>query len=276
MAISLITSYGTANADDFDYLSSVDNLADGQSFVNPSSIALYSTKFYLSKTGSPTGNIVSKIYAVAGTSGTNAVPTGSALATSGVIDIATLTGSSQLVEFVYTGVNAITLGTSTAYAATVEYSGGNGSNQLRVAADLSSPSYAGNFSAKLSGGTWIGDASADFIFFVYGGSPTATTAHTSNSNLRKAIMKLFTTNSNLRKVITKTFSTNALMGVRHVLTSTTNSYLKKRRTIIHTVSSFIKKVYYKTHSTGSYLRKRGQKDKPIIRDAVQDDKPSFK
>jgi len=95
---------------------------------------LGSSKFYLKKFGSPTGNAVAKLYDHSGTFGTSSVPTGSALATSSTFDVSTLTTTAQLIEFSFDGTYTLVNGTK--YVITIEYSGGSGANQVQVGFDV--------------------------------------------------------------------------------------------------------------------------------------------
>src|SRR3972149_7387567 len=81
-----IDFYSEVNRDNLDSITDIYpavNSADGQSFLTPSSpsFILSSVKFSLSKFGSPTGNIVARIYAATGSIGSK-VPTGPILAES--------------------------------------------------------------------------------------------------------------------------------------------------------------------------------------------------
>jgi hypothetical protein len=80
-----------------------------QSFTVKNPGILDSIEFYLSITGALTGNITAKIYDMAGTIGTNGVPTGAVLATSDNLDISTLTSTPTLTSFTFSGVNKISL-----------------------------------------------------------------------------------------------------------------------------------------------------------------------
>ena len=77
-----------------------------QVFTPSVSANLRLSKFYLSKEGNPTGPIVSKLYAVTGTPGSTAVPSGSPLAVSTGIDVSTLSPypTLALVTFDFTPV----------------------------------------------------------------------------------------------------------------------------------------------------------------------------
>lgn len=128
---------------------------------------LTSVKFYCAKFGSPTGNAVAKLYAHSGTFGTNGVPTGAALATSGNVDVSTFPTqpTHTLFEFTFTGANQYALVAGTKYFITIEYSGGDASNQVYVGVDDSASTHEGN-GAYLIGTTWT-TISQDTIFYVY-------------------------------------------------------------------------------------------------------------
>lgn len=137
--------------------------AVGQSFTGTGG-TLGKTKFYLKKTGTPTGNAVSKIYAHSGIFGTNSIPTGAALATSDNLDVSTLTTSYVLKTLTFSGGNQIVLTNGTNYVVTIEYQGGDGSNHTDSGSDVISPTHAGNEST-LDGSTWSVQSN-DTIFYV--------------------------------------------------------------------------------------------------------------
>jgi hypothetical protein len=114
--------------------------------------------FVLSKSGSPTGNAVAKIYNVSG-----GVPSGAALATSNNVDVTGLTTTPTLTTFTFNQANQITLSGSTTYALTIEYSSGNSSNYLLVGRDNSTPSHAGTSLLRQSS-SWITNSN-DVCFF---------------------------------------------------------------------------------------------------------------
>jgi hypothetical protein len=88
--------------------------AYGQSFSGNGG-TLDTVKFYIRKAGSPTGTATAKIYAITGTSGSTGKPTGAALATSGTLDVTTLSTSYALESFQFTGGDQITLSNGTDY-----------------------------------------------------------------------------------------------------------------------------------------------------------------
>lgn len=152
-----------SNTGDIGYLPGI--TAKGQSFVAIGG-TLSSSVFYVRRTGSPTGNVVSKIYSHSGTFGTSGVPTGSALATSDNVDITTIPTSNTLVAFTFSGANKISLTSGTQYVVTVEYSSGSSLNNLTVAQDSTSPTFNGNAS-DYNGTSWSAVSTRDLPFYVY-------------------------------------------------------------------------------------------------------------
>ncbi len=134
----------------------------GQAFTSGGG-TLLQAKFYLSKSGSPTGNAVAKIYAITGTYGTDSKPTGAALATSDNFDVSTLTASLQLITLTFSGVNQISLTASTKYFVTFEFTT---TDSVNVGLDASSPSHGGNYAFEQAG-VWTGLSTKDIIFYVY-------------------------------------------------------------------------------------------------------------
>jgi hypothetical protein len=144
------------------------NKALAQSFTASHGGALTSCKFYLRKSGSPTGNITAKLYAHSGSYGTSSLPSGAALAASATVDISTLTTSLALVTFTFSGVNQYTLVNGTRYCISVEYSGGDASNFLTGGIDSTSSTHGGNQASQNTGtSAWSANATFDLAFYVY-------------------------------------------------------------------------------------------------------------
>lgn len=155
--------YGSGNSDGIDGLSAGYTTRHAQSFIGIQGV-LETVKWLVGKGGSPTGSVYAKIYAHSGTYGTSSVPTGSALATSDAIDVATLSGTA-LVSFTFSGANRITFDVTTKYAVSIEYIGGSGANYLSTGHDTSSPSHSGN-SSSWNGAAWVAEVSKDRVFGV--------------------------------------------------------------------------------------------------------------
>jgi hypothetical protein len=91
-------SYSETNWDTIAIIDASDTLEAAQSF-NGSGGALSGCRFYLRRYGSPTRNVTAKLYAITGTHGTDAKPTGAALATSDPVNIESIGTTIELVHF---------------------------------------------------------------------------------------------------------------------------------------------------------------------------------
>ncbi|MBE3141466.1 MAG: hypothetical protein IMZ53_12900 [Thermoplasmata archaeon] len=167
---TLVDSYSESNYDTDLALYSSNRNDHGQSFVG-SGIPLTSAKFYLKKVGSPTGNCSARLYVGAG----GATLTDPVSATSGTINVSTLSTSITLVAFTFAGT--FTPVNGTVYTITCHYEGGDVSNYIVVGADNSSPTdngVCGYCNADRQWKTWTWDT----IFYVYGTAPAGgTTKH---------------------------------------------------------------------------------------------------
>lgn len=173
---AIIDSYVEANQNtsvSFDTTGAGSNDSVGQSFTGDGS-TLGSVDLYLTKIGSPTGTLTAYIYAHSGTFGSSSVPTGAALATSTTYDVSNLTGSFQLINFLFTGDDQITLTNTTKYVVVVTISGGSSdsSNRPNWGADSSSPTHDGNTSRNIND-TWAAISTFDQIFYVNTPAPVA-------------------------------------------------------------------------------------------------------
>jgi hypothetical protein len=149
-----------------------DSIATGQSFKNSSVTGtLSSCLFAIFTIGTPTGYVSCKIYAHTGTYGSGGVPTGSALAVSEGIRVASIAPFSgdepTRITFNFYGDNRITLTADTAYCAVVCYTG-TASNHLRIQTDVVGPPFhAGNTCVSDDESTWdYGNLSYDLNFEV--------------------------------------------------------------------------------------------------------------
>lgn len=156
-------SYSETNFDSDLNVFTVARTGVGQSFTASYNGSLTISRWYLIKTGAPTGNAVSKLYAHSGTYGTSSVPTGAALATSDNFNVATLSAAVHtLVPFTFSTPVSLVSGTN--YVITVEYTGGDASNFIGVGSDNSSPTHGGNASSLNV--TWLALATRDCNFYV--------------------------------------------------------------------------------------------------------------
>lgn len=163
--MALIDSYSETNQNDVFAIDDT-RFGAGQSFTG-NGYNITSVKFYLRKVLSPTGNAVAKIYAHSGTYGTSSVPTGTALGTSGTLDVSTLTTSFVLYELTFSTPVATVNGTK--YVVTIEYMDGTSTNFIRAGTDSTTPTHGGN-SCRLVGASWTAYAD-DVCFYLYGTPP---------------------------------------------------------------------------------------------------------
>jgi len=98
--IQVIDSYDIANQNEEHSMYTGGNTGKAQCITLAQPTRITGVAWDLRKQGSPTGTIYAKLYAVSGTVGSTAVPTGSALATAS-LDVATLGGAFAMVEFTF-------------------------------------------------------------------------------------------------------------------------------------------------------------------------------
>jgi hypothetical protein len=161
---TLVDEYDFANGDTSEVVGNGTINGVGQSITGDGT-KLTRAAFNMLKTGTPTGNAVARLYAHSGTFGTSSVPTGAALAVSANFDVSTLTGSFAEVEFVFT--DHFLMVNTTKYVIAVEYTGGDGSNNITVESDTSSPSHGGNMSQL--NGSWAAESGTDLVFKIWSG-----------------------------------------------------------------------------------------------------------
>jgi hypothetical protein len=129
----------------FNQLSSTNDDGFAECFTAPSDFQ--KVRLSLSKVGSPTGNITINVYAIAGTIEVDAIPTGTALST------ATINSESLTTDFLFYDIDLDTLVSSGNVAVSVEYSGGNSSNAVKVQKQAATATMTGN-TADLNSSTW--------------------------------------------------------------------------------------------------------------------------
>jgi hypothetical protein len=148
-------------------LYAIQNIQAGQSFLGNGD-RLSSVKFYLSKTGSPTGLAYGVLWTHSGTFGTSSVGTNPQLALSNPIDVSTFGTSNALFEFTFPTNYLMVNGTP--YVVTIYYVGGDASNYINVGVDNVHLTHAGNGCVVSPGGVWSAVPTYDTIFYVYGKS----------------------------------------------------------------------------------------------------------
>jgi hypothetical protein len=137
----VVESYGISNSDGTNGIYS-GYARDGQSFTLANAATLSGASFSLAKKGTVTGSIYVKLYAATGTVGTDAVPTGSALATSAAIDITILSTTVKNFDIPFVTPYTAEVGD---YCIELQYDAGDANNALLFSTDNSSPGHAGNF-----------------------------------------------------------------------------------------------------------------------------------
>ena len=170
-------TYNESNVDSYQSLNNT-TTAISQSFAGTAGL-LCSCKFYLQKTGSPTGNAVARLYTHSGSMGTSSVPTGRCLSISDTFDVSTLTGSPALIEFKFAWPYTLT---ATNWCIVLEYTSGTVANYVQVGYDASAPSHGGN-KATYASAAWTAQSGQDVAFYCYNFTYTTGTATTSRSAL---------------------------------------------------------------------------------------------
>jgi hypothetical protein len=160
---SNIDFYAESNQDTSNILHQNDLNGLGQSITGDGT-SLTDAQWYLSKTGSPTGNATIALFAVTGTHGTDATPTGAALATT-TLDVSTLTGSLALTNVSFG--SPYTTGNGTHYVLTIVYNdaGSDADNYIEAGSDGSTPSHDGNMCYSTDGSSWTDYADEDMVFY---------------------------------------------------------------------------------------------------------------
>ena len=143
----------------------------GQTFKTSSNNAykISKVKFYLRKYGTPTGNLIVRLYAHTGTFGSSGIPTGSSLANGSSFSIASLTTSYQLIEFTFSGTHQYLMELNTAYCIQLEVTDGvlGSGNYVMVGADFSTASHEGN-QVRYLYSAWAYETTKDTCFYLYG------------------------------------------------------------------------------------------------------------
>ncbi|GAI54419.1 unnamed protein product, partial [marine sediment metagenome] len=145
--------------------------ARGQAFTVKTSEETYKltqAKFYLKKVGSPTGHLRARLFAMTGTYGTTAKPTGSPLASSPLVDIASLGSSYSAIAFNF--VSEYEVSKDQKYCIEVHVNDGSLGLNDRVdmaVAGGAEATHDGNKSGYRES-AWLTSASLDCCFYVYG------------------------------------------------------------------------------------------------------------
>lgn len=192
---TLIDSYSESNYDSPYWLGGVGHDIIGQSFKPTVTANITAAKFYIERTGTPTGNAYAKLYAHTGSfGGSTGYPTGNPLATSSAIDMSTVSSSYELVTFTFSGTNQYEIQAGTPYCICLDGSSLRGSNifnNFSFGADDSSPTHSGRF-LKYNGSEWYNDGNTDAVFYIYGSGSanTPVISTTTTTLLKKTIARV--------------------------------------------------------------------------------------
>ena len=157
---------------------SIDEIS--QSFTGNGEL-ISSVRFLVNKTGNPTDNLTSYIYAHSGTFGTSSVPTGAALATSSPYDPKNIPSSGDVwIELKFPTPYQTTSGTK--YCITLATNHGSG-NYVGVWADSTSPTHEGNGAYYIS--SWEPEFDLDFLFDI--SHPLASVTNTPDATLNSTL-----------------------------------------------------------------------------------------
>ena len=163
--VTLVDSYNESNRDNDGHI------YDGGSTIRMQSFDavtgnLSSVKFYLKKYGAPTGTMKAYLFPHSGTYGSGTIAA-VAIAESGTVDVSTLTTSSQLITFTFSGVNKYALNGSLYYFIGVEFAGGDTNNYVMIGNDTSSSTHAGNPANYTNYDGTVHVGTSDLIFYLY-------------------------------------------------------------------------------------------------------------
>ena len=142
----------------------------GQAFQVQNTSTLDHATIRMRTTGTPTGNFHLLIYAMSGSYGSTAVPTGSILATSDTISVGSLTGTYSTSTVTFSGANRISMTSGQNYVLTCDYA--NTSYPNAILFGNKTPSFAGGNQSYFSG-SWNALATYDMAFELWGESGSA-------------------------------------------------------------------------------------------------------
>lgn len=176
--IILINSYATSTSTVSLYNADGAWKKYGECFSNAASdYYLTSCKFALKSVGTPPGDMVAVLYAITGTPGTDAIPTGSALSTSEVISTSVLTSSEALIEFTF--ATPYKMAANTYYSVDFEYHNGDSNNYIKMSKNNATfPNK--NLNGMYHEDTVWSSSTSNAVFYVYGTTEEPIAANTSN------------------------------------------------------------------------------------------------
>ena len=137
----------------------------GQSFACNANCKITSARFYVYKSGSPTGNIYAILYSHTVTWGSTGLPL-TLLETSSAVDISTFPSTSNWVTWTFS--QTISLSSGTKYFIALYYNAGSGGTNPNYADQHYGTQAPGNYAYSNDGTSWTADANFDIVFEVYG------------------------------------------------------------------------------------------------------------
>jgi hypothetical protein len=138
----------------------------GQCFQVQNNAQLSFLSIPMHTNGSPTGSFTFSIYAITGTYGSTAIPTGTALATSDSFSVASLTASYVTYQVNFSGANQINMLVGQQYAWVCNYN--NTAFPNAVYFQNKTPSFHGGNQVYYALGLWNALATYDMVFDLEG------------------------------------------------------------------------------------------------------------
>lgn len=136
----------------------------GNTFTLASFAVIHGVKFYVKKTGAPTGEMIAGLWSTTGAAGQQ-VPLAS-LAESAAYDPDTiLTTTSQIIDFRFQTPYSASAGV---YAVALYFADGDASNLVNIGGDATSPTFTGGHRVGSADNiNWVYSTGVDCIFYIY-------------------------------------------------------------------------------------------------------------
>ena len=205
-----LSNYFNTNTDTTMAGTTTNSRGKGQSFT---AIAgqLKRVDFYQrNEDGTATGTLVAKLYAHTGTFGTLSLPTGSALATSNSVDVASIPSSQSIVSYTFSTPYTLVAGVNYVIVFQIQ---STGEGRVLSAIDFTSSTHAGNRVFESTPNSW-GVSSADLIFYVYAEN---------EGNINVTALKYAQQNSNITPKVVYSWGTSNSYGINRYSTEATLS-----------------------------------------------------
>lgn len=142
------------------------SLFRGQSFTGKH-LTLESIKVFGVKYGTPTGNVVLRVYSHSGAYGSSSVGN-VLLATSDPVSVSTFRASYTPITFTFSGDEKIAMEDGTNYVWMIEPESGGWPNCIAIGGDATSPTHNGNSVGYSTDDQWTSGTGLDYSFYVYG------------------------------------------------------------------------------------------------------------